>query len=51
MVPDVCWGSTSCLPSGTSLVAGAEEIEGLGAGLGIAFAAWELGGVVSPGVT
>lgn len=49
-VPDVCWGSTSCLPSGASLVAGAEETEGLGAGLGIAFAVWELDGV-SPGVT
>lgn len=49
-MPDVCWGSTSCLPSGASLVAGTEETDGLGAGLGIAFAAWELTGV-SPGVT
>ena len=50
MVPAACWGSTSCLPSRASLVAGVEETEGLGSGLGVAFEAWELAGV-SPGVT
>lgn len=50
-VPAACWGSTSsCLPSGASLVAGVEETEGLGSGLGVAFEVWELAGV-SPGVT
>ena len=50
MVPATCWGSTSCLPSGASLVAGAEEAEGSRSVLGVAFEAWELARV-GPGVT
>lgn len=44
-----CWGSTARLPSRASLVAGAEETEGLASGLGVAFAAWELAAVSPEG--
>lgn len=49
-MPGACWGSTFRLPSGASLVVEAEETKGLGSGLGVTFAAWELA-EVSPGGT
>lgn len=45
-----CWDFDFCLPSGLSLVAGAEETKGLESGLGVAFEGWELA-TVKPGVT
>lgn len=45
-----CWDFDFCLPSGLSLVAGAEETKGLESGLGVAFEGWELA-TVKLGVT
>lgn len=45
-----CWDFDFCLPSGLSLVAGAEETKGLESGLGVDFEGWELA-TVKPGVT